>query len=144
MTKRRQPDTVSITTKVSFRTCRRREPQRKPERDRLARGRSRANIARRLALAHLIERKLESGELRSYAQAARLLGVHEVRVLQIANLTLLAPDIQIAVIEGRVGVTETQLRAASLYPVWDRQRKMLGTALDIASDDSNGNARPRL
>jgi predicted XRE-type DNA-binding protein len=46
-------------------------------------------LARRLALAVWIERKIEAGELEDYAHAARVLGVTRARVSQVAGLALL-------------------------------------------------------
>ena len=64
----------------------------------------------RLALAHLIERKIEAGELRDYAEAA-LLGVTRARLSQLADLVLLPADVQSAILEGRMEeVSERQVR----------------------------------
>ena len=68
-------------------------------------------LQQRLALAHLIERKIEAGELRDYAEAARLLGVTRARLSQLADLVLLPADVQSAILEGRMeGVSERQVR----------------------------------
>lgn len=42
--------------------------------------------ARQLALAYAIDRAIESGELRDYADAARRLGVSRARISQIVGL----------------------------------------------------------
>ena len=73
-------------------------------------------ITRLLALAHHIDGMIRSGELRDWAEAARLIGVTRARMTQIANLLLLAPDIQEAVLDvpcvvkGSDSITERQLR----------------------------------
>lgn len=53
-----------------------------------------SSAARQLALAYWIERRIEAGELRDLADAARLLGVSRARMTQIANLRLLPIDVQ--------------------------------------------------
>lgn len=53
-----------------------------------------ARVAVTLALAHAIQRAIDSGEIRDQAEAARRLGVTRARMTQILDLTLLAPDIQ--------------------------------------------------
>ncbi len=53
-----------------------------------------AMVARQLALAHWIQRAIESGEVKYQADAARLLGLSRARVSQLLDLMLLAPDIQ--------------------------------------------------
>ena len=54
--------------------------------------------ARLLALAHHIDRLVEEGRLRDYAEAAGVLGLTRARVTQVMNLMLLAPEIQDAVV----------------------------------------------
>ena len=59
-----------------------------------------------------------------------LIGVSRARVTQIANLTLLAPDIQEAilfldpVVKGRDPLTERDLRPLVAEPGWGRQRAL--------------------
>ncbi len=87
--------------------------------------------ARQLALAYWIDRRIESGELRDLADAARLIGVSRARMTQIANLLLLPLDVQEQVLApGFRGseralrpVVATQQHAASDMPV---QRGMEG------------------
>ena len=50
--------------------------------------------ARLLALAHFVERKINAGEFRSQADAARRIGITEGRMTQVMNLLLLSPAIQ--------------------------------------------------
>ncbi len=94
------------------------EPEPKPETPR---------SARLLALAHSIERRVRSGELRSYAHAACELGLTRARVGQITNLLLLAPEIQAEILEPTAStrpVTERQLRDIVVEPDWHTQRAM--------------------
>jgi hypothetical protein len=84
-------------------------------------------VARHLALAHEIERRVRAGELDDLAHAARVFGLTRARVTQIVNLTLLAPEIQEAILamppvtEGRDPITERRLRAIVAETVWERQ-----------------------
>jgi hypothetical protein len=50
----------------------------------------------------LVERLLDSGELMSYAAAARRLGISKARMAAIAAFRWLPVEVQEAVIEGRV------------------------------------------
>lgn len=50
-----------------------------------------SRAARRLALAHFIERAIESGLLKDYADAAQRLGVSRARLTQIMNAVGMAP-----------------------------------------------------
>ena len=67
-------------------------------------------VARMLALAYLIERKVEGGELQSYAEAARLLGITRARVTQIVNMLNLPVDLQEGILTGEVEMSERALR----------------------------------
>ncbi len=84
-------------------------------------------VARLLALAHRLDEQIRSGELRDLAVAARCLGLTRARVTQIANLLLLAPDIQEAILtaepitKGRDPVSERSLRPIVAESEWERQ-----------------------
>ena len=84
-------------------------------------------VARLLALAHCIDEMIRSGEIPDLATAAGLCGVTRARMSQIAGLLLLAPAIQLAildlplVVKGRDPITERHLRAIVAEPVWERQ-----------------------
>jgi hypothetical protein len=86
--------------------------------------------ARLLALAMRFEGLLRSGEVKDYADLARLAGVTRARMTQIMNLLLLAPDIQEAILDlprtlaGRDAVTERLLRQIVVQPEWARQRAL--------------------
>lgn len=87
-------------------------------------------ISRLMALAIRLERLLAEGVARDYADLARLGGVTRARLTQIMNLTLLAPDIQAALLflprtlRGRDAVTEPDLRAIAAVPDWRKQRRL--------------------
>lgn len=73
-------------------------------------------LQQRLALAYLIEQKIEAGELKNYAEASRLLGITDARVTQLLDLTLLPIAVQNRILEGKELVgTEEEIRA--LRPV---------------------------
>ena len=98
-------------------------------------------VTRLLALAHKIDGMIRSGEIRGWAEAARLIGVTRARMTQIANLLLLAPEIQEAILylpmalKGRARVTEHNLREIAQRSDWVDQKCSLSTTA-IASDRS--------
>jgi hypothetical protein len=81
-----------------------------------------------LALAHRIDGMIRAGEIRDWAEAARLIGVTRARMTQIANLLLLAPDVQAdianlpQVVGGAYPVTEHDLRAVVMLMDWRKQK----------------------
>ena len=87
-------------------------------------------VARHLALAHEIERRIGAGELDDLAHAALAFGLTRARVTQISNLTLLAPTIQAEILamppitRGLDTVTERSLRRIVAEAVWERQVAM--------------------
>lgn len=66
--------------------------------------------ARQLALAYWIDRRIEAGELRDLADAARLIGVSRARMTQIANLLLLPIAVQESVLAPGFRGSERSLR----------------------------------
>ena len=78
-------------------------------------------LARMLALAHLIERKVESGQLKDYAEAARTLGISRARMTQVMNLLVLSPKVQEAVLLGKGFRSERSVRAVLGTPSWREQ-----------------------
>ena len=50
-----------------------------------------SRVARQLALAYHVERLIEDGVLKDYAEAARVLGITRARMTQVTNLLNLAP-----------------------------------------------------
>jgi hypothetical protein len=93
------------------------EPSRRP-----------ARIATALALAHMIQRAIDRGEIRDQAEAARRLGVTRARMTQIMDLNLLAPDLQeqlLLIWDGSASVSGRALRAAVRARRWTEQRRLL-------------------
>lgn len=84
-------------------------------------------VTRLLALAHKIDGMVRSGELKDLAHAAKVCGVTRARMTQIANLLVLAPEIQEEILrlpsvtKGRDAVTERSLRAIMAEPDWNLQ-----------------------
>jgi hypothetical protein len=78
-------------------------------------------------LGHHFEGLVRDGIVRDYADIGRRTGLTRARVTQIANLTLLAPDIQEAILDmqvtgGEDPVHERSLRAVVAESEWRRQR----------------------
>jgi len=96
-------------------------------------------IARLMALAIKIEELIEKSAIPDQTSAAQLGHVTRARMTQIMNLLLLAPDIQLAILElprvheGRDPIVETHLRPLTAEPSWVRQRDMWGRAVDSLS-----------
>ncbi len=85
-------------------------------------------ITRLMALAIKFQDMIDRGEVKDYADLARLGFVTRARVTQIMNLTLLAPDIQEEILltslesGGCRSLTEHHLREVGLATVWSEQR----------------------
>jgi hypothetical protein len=83
-----------------------------------------------LALAHKLERLVQSGAIQDYAELARTGQVSRARISQILKLLTLAPSIQDFILElppriaGKQGLTERDLRSLVREPRWDRQRAL--------------------
>ena len=85
-------------------------------------------VARLMALAIKFDGMLQRGEVRDYAELARLGHVSRARVTQIMNLLNLAPDLQEAILflppveRGRDPLKEWQVRPAAAGTMWMEQR----------------------
>jgi hypothetical protein len=81
-------------------------------------------VSRLMALAIKFQDMVDRGEVRDYADLARLGYVTRARLTQIMNLLLLAPDIQERVLFGiqSSGCTEKTLRAVCAKICWSDQR----------------------
>jgi len=77
--------------------------------------------ARLLALAHRVERMVQSGELRDYREAAARFGISHARMSQVIGMLLLSPAIQADILLGRVAATEGGLRTALRAADWTSQ-----------------------
>lgn len=87
-------------------------------------------VTKLMALAIRFEGLIQRGEVRDYADLARLGYVTRARITQIMNLINLAPDIQEAVlflprtVKGRDPIRERHLRPIAAVAQWNRQRKL--------------------
>lgn len=89
-----------------------------------------ARIARTLALAHDLQRRLDAGEFADFADMARSLGFTRARVTQIMDLLLLAPEIQEDLLflsqtqtPGQQQIPEHGLRSLLRHASWVKQRE---------------------
>ena len=86
-------------------------------------------ISRLMALAHHLEHLVVSGQVKDYAELARLGHVTRARITQIMNLLLLAPDIQEEIlflpktVSGHDPIELRHLQAVALERDWGRQRE---------------------
>lgn len=87
-----------------------------------------------MALAIKFQDMVDCGEVRDYADLARLGYVTRARLTQVMNLLLLAPDIQEQILftesgDNAVTPRERQLRAVVSIPDWSAQRRRLHQSL---------------
>ena len=94
-----------------------------------------SSLINALAKAHLWRRLIETGKHVSAAELSRVEGINESYLCRVLRLTLLAPDIVEAILDGRQPRT-LELKSL-LKPVpadWDAQRKALGFVDSAATD----------
>ena len=106
---------VAFATKSRKRTARARADRRYP-----------ARVARQLALAHALQRRVDDGEFADYANMVGALGFSRARITQIMDLLLLAPEIQEEIlffecIPGCQPVSERALREVLKSLDWAEQ-----------------------
>ena len=82
-------------------------------------------IARLLTLAHKWEGMVRRGEVKDYAEIARLMGLSRARVAQVSALVLLSPRIQQELLNEAQGIPERRLRKASRAPCWRDQERIV-------------------
>ncbi len=111
-----------------------------------------AHVARQLALAHALQRRVDSGEFADHATMARALGFTRARISQLMDLLLLAPDLQeeilfLEVPSGKQPISERALREAVLRSLdWVEQRRRwraLGVAVGSGSPSTAPSSRER-
>lgn len=86
-----------------------------------------AKVARMLALAHHLQRAIDQGLVADRAAVARNLDQTRARITQLLDLLLLAPDLQVLVldleaVDGVEPMTERQLRVVAHAATWGDQR----------------------
>jgi hypothetical protein len=104
-----------------------------------------------MALAIKFDGMLQRGEVRDYAELARLGHVTRARVTQIMNLLNLAPGIQEAILflpaveSGRGELREWQVRSIASRACWSDQRRTWRRerAIGFSRPKSSRSAPPR-
>jgi len=87
-------------------------------------------VSKMMALAIRFDGLIRRGDVRDYADLARLGYVTRARITQIMNLLTLAPDIQEEILflpriyKGREPIREKDVRPIAAVLYWARQRKM--------------------
>lgn len=84
-------------------------------------------VSKLLALAHYYQKLLDEGAVRDYAEIAALTGVTRSRLTQIMNLTVLAPEIQQALLYFPLTArkqTERAVRKIAECMLWQEQMKL--------------------
>lgn len=122
------PDTVTI--RVPFRLVKRggRKEMQLPEGASTQRRPDNA-IVKALARAFRWKRLLESGEFATIAELAAREGITLSYLTRILRLTLLAPDLVAAILDGRQGPEVTLARLMEQFPAeWTEQFRSLVTA----------------
>jgi len=92
-------------------------------------------ITRLMALAIKFQEMVDRGEVRDYAEIARLGYVTRARLTQIMNLSLLAPDIQERLLDGTAPeaiASERHLRRVMRSVNWADQRPLFGELIEVA------------
>ena len=87
-------------------------------------------IARMLALAYFVDRQVEAGAIKDYAQAARLLGISRARVAHLQALLNLSARIQEAILAGGLRLTERRMRPLLREAAWEAQHAFLASLAD--------------
>ena len=119
------PDTVTLN--VPFRVVKRggRKEMQLPE-GAVQPRRTDSTLVKVLARAFRWKRMLESGEYATVAELAEREGIAPSYITRVLRLTLLAPDIVEAILNGRQGPNVTLKRVLQPFPVeWVAQRLIL-------------------
>jgi hypothetical protein len=118
------PDTVTLN--VPFRLVKRggRKEMQMPEGAAQAR-RTDSTLVKALARAFRWKRMLESGEFTSISELAEREGIAFTYMARLMRLSLLAPDIVDAIMDGRQPATVTLGKLMDPFPLdWDEQRAL--------------------
>ncbi len=84
-------------------------------------------LVKALARAHRWKRMLESGKYASLTELAQAEKINRSYLSRVLRLTLLAPDIVEAIMEGRQGPETTLERLMQPFPIkWEKQRGQFG------------------
>lgn len=93
--------------------------------------------ARNLALAHKLQDLIDRGLIADYTAAAKLLGVSQPRLTHLMSLTMLAPQIQEAILAGTIAPGDKQLRRLARIADW---REQLAALPNLGTTKSEGSA----
>ncbi len=110
---------LTVTYKIK---AKKRKPQKKPDQSpppEKSATRPVSRAARMLALAHYVERLVDQGAVKSYADAARQLGVSRARMSQITDLLNLPPKVQEGLLLGKIDLSERRIRALVARAEWE-------------------------
>lgn len=90
-------------------------------------------VTRLMALAIKFQDMVDRGEVRDYADLARLGHVTRARLSQIMNLLLLAPDIQETLLYStqEISITERHMRSAVREVAWAAQRAIIADLIRV-------------
>ncbi len=122
-------DTAPARVEMTVPGLRRSSRAERPHVEKAAPPRRIPRVTRLMALAIKYRGMISRGELRDYADMARLGYVTRARATQIMNLLHLAPDLQqhLLFLDGRAesaGITERELRTIAAEVYWKEQRKL--------------------
>ncbi len=76
------------------------------------------SLARRLALAYAIDRLVENGVLRTYAEAATAMGITRASMAAIIDLGFLPVPVQEGILEGGERRCERHLHLTNKTHIW--------------------------
>jgi hypothetical protein len=121
------PDTVTLH--VPFRVVKRGGRKEMQLPDSAAQPRRTDNtLVKALARAFRWKRMLESGDFATIAELAEREGIASSYLTRVLRLTLLAPDIVKALLDGRHGPAVTLARVLEPFPLdWNEQHDAVGT-----------------
>jgi hypothetical protein len=122
-------DTAPARVEMTVPELRRSSRAERPDVEKEAPPRRLPRVTRLMALAIKYQGMVSRGELRDYADIARLGYITRARATQVMNLLHLAPDIQegILFLDGGPAshqITERELRTIATEVYWKEQRKM--------------------
>ena len=99
-------------------------------------------VTRLMALAIKFQDMVDRGEVRDYADLARLGYVTRARLTQIMNLLLLAPDLQEQLLLSPALIEERRLREVVMLVEWRQQRQHFALALERRKNSTCGTDGP--
>jgi hypothetical protein len=98
-------------------------------------------LASQVALTHWIERAIEAGQARNYADVARALGLTQTRITQIAGLLRPSPALQESVLLGGIDLGgRGALRAAGSVE-WEEQEVRAKTSCAVQGSGQSAGVR---